>query len=49
MKRFAVIGLGNFGFHATKALFEDGNEVVAITKSSSSGIITGGIEVVSAI
>jgi trk system potassium uptake protein TrkA len=30
MKRFAVIGLGNFGFHATKALFEDGNEVVAI-------------------
>ncbi len=30
MKRFAVIGLGNFGFHAVKALFEDGNEVVAI-------------------
>lgn len=30
MKRFAVIGLGNFGFHAAKALFEDGNEVVAI-------------------
>jgi trk system potassium uptake protein len=30
MKRFAVIGLGNFGFHATKALYEDGNEVVAI-------------------
>jgi trk system potassium uptake protein TrkA len=29
-KRFAVIGLGNFGFHAAKALFEDGNEVVAI-------------------
>jgi len=23
-------GLGNFGFHAAKALFEDGNEVVAI-------------------
>jgi len=30
MKHFAVIGLGNFGFHAAKALFEDGNEVVAI-------------------
>jgi trk system potassium uptake protein TrkA len=30
MKRFAVIGLGNFGFSAAKALYEDGNEVVAI-------------------
>jgi len=30
MKKFAVIGLGNFGFHAARALFEDGNEVVAI-------------------
>ncbi len=30
MKRFAVIGLGNFGFHAARALYEDGNEVVAI-------------------
>ena len=30
MKRFAVIGLGKFGFHAAKALYEDGNEVVAI-------------------
>lgn len=30
MKRFAVIGLGNFGFYAAKALYEDGNEVVAI-------------------
>lgn len=30
MKRFAVIGLGNFGFHAAKALYEDGHEVVAI-------------------
>ena len=30
IKRFAVIGLGNFGFHAAKALYEDGNEVVAI-------------------
>lgn len=30
MKRFAVIGLGNFGFHAAKALYADGNEVVAM-------------------
>jgi trk system potassium uptake protein TrkA len=30
MKRFAVIGLGKFGFNAAKALYEDGNEVVAI-------------------
>ncbi|MBN1276993.1 MAG: TrkA family potassium uptake protein, partial [Deltaproteobacteria bacterium] len=30
MKKFAVIGLGKFGFHAAKALYEDGNEVVAI-------------------
>jgi trk system potassium uptake protein len=30
MKRFAVIGLGKFGFHAAKALYEDGNEVIAI-------------------
>jgi trk system potassium uptake protein TrkA len=30
MKRFTVIGLGNFGFHAAKALYEDGNEVIAI-------------------
>lgn len=30
MKRFAVIGLGKFGFHAAKVLYEDGNEVIAI-------------------
>ncbi|MCR4317081.1 MAG: TrkA family potassium uptake protein [Planctomycetes bacterium] len=30
MKRYAVIGLGNFGFYAAKALFEDGSEVIAI-------------------
>ena len=29
-QRFAVIGLGNFGFYVAKSLFEDGNEVVAI-------------------
>jgi trk system potassium uptake protein len=30
MKKFAVIGLGNFGFHAAKALYEDGNVVLAV-------------------
>ncbi|MGI6656884.1 MAG: hypothetical protein ACOX5Z_08715 [Desulfobulbus sp.] len=30
MKKFAVIGLGRFGFHASKALFEEGDEVLAI-------------------
>jgi trk system potassium uptake protein TrkA len=32
MKRFAVIGLGHFGFHVAKTLFEDGHEVVAIDR-----------------
>lgn len=30
MKKYAVIGLGNFGFHAAKALGAEGNEVIAI-------------------
>ena len=30
MKSFCVIGLGNFGFHVARALYEDGHEVVAI-------------------
>jgi len=30
MGRFCVIGLGNFGFHVAKTLYEDGHEVVAI-------------------
>lgn len=30
MKRFAIIGLGNFGFHAARALYEEGHEVVAV-------------------
>lgn len=30
MKKFGVIGLGNFGFYAAKALYEDENEVVAV-------------------
>ncbi|MFZ3045520.1 MAG: NAD-binding protein, partial [Desulfatirhabdiaceae bacterium] len=29
-KRFAVIGLGKFGFNVAKTLFEEGHEVVAI-------------------
>ncbi len=33
MKRFAVIGNGNFGYYAAKALHERKNEVVAIDKS----------------
>lgn len=35
MKHFAVIGLGNFGFHAAKALFEEGNEVLAIDSNKA--------------
>lgn len=35
MKRFAVIGLGKFGFHVAKALFEAGNEVVAVDQDKS--------------
>ena len=30
MKRYCVIGLGNFGFHVAKTLYEDGHEVIAI-------------------
>ncbi len=30
MKRFAVIGVGSFGFYVTKALYENKNEVIAI-------------------
>jgi trk system potassium uptake protein TrkA len=30
MKRFAVIGLGKFGFHVAKALHEDRHEVIAV-------------------
>lgn len=33
MKRFAVIGLGKFGFHVARVLFEEGNEVIAIDKN----------------
>jgi len=35
MKRFAVIGLGKFGFYMAKALFEEGNEVVAIDNNKT--------------
>ena len=30
MKRFAVIGLGNFGCYAAQSLFEDSHEVIAM-------------------
>lgn len=30
MKKFAVIGVGSFGFHVAKALFEENHEVIAI-------------------
>lgn len=30
MKKFGVIGLGNFGFHVAKTLYAENNEVVAI-------------------
>ena len=33
MKKFCVIGLGNFGFHVAKTLFEEGHEVVAIDRN----------------
>jgi trk system potassium uptake protein TrkA len=29
-KRYAVIGLGNFGFNVTRTLFEEGHDVIAI-------------------
>ena len=35
MKRFAVIGLGNFGFYMAKALYAEGNEVIAIDMEKS--------------
>ena len=30
MKRFCVIGIGNFGYHIARALYEEGHEVTAI-------------------
>jgi trk system potassium uptake protein TrkA len=32
MKRFIVIGLGNFGFYLAKTLYQDGHEVMAIDR-----------------
>ena len=29
-KKFAIIGLGNFGFYVAKALFEEGHDVIAV-------------------
>ena len=34
-KRFCVIGLGNFGLHVAKTLYEEGHEVVAIDMNSA--------------
>ena len=33
MKKFMVIGIGNFGFYLAKTLYEKGNEVVVIDKT----------------
>jgi len=33
MKRFAVIGLGSFGYYVARDLFEDGNEVIAVDRN----------------
>ena len=35
MKKFAVIGLGNFGFNVARSLYEDWNEVIAIDNDRS--------------
>jgi trk system potassium uptake protein TrkA len=32
MKRFAVIGLGTFGFHVAKTLYQEGHDVLGIDK-----------------
>jgi len=32
MKRFAVIGLGTFGFHVARTLFQEGHDVLGIDK-----------------
>ena len=34
-KRFMIIGLGKFGFHVAKALFEDGHDVAALDVDSA--------------
>lgn len=33
MRRFAVIGLGHFGYHVARRLFEEGHEVIAIDRN----------------
>lgn len=35
MKKFVVIGLGNFGFHVAKSLYADNNEVIAIDRDKA--------------
>ena len=34
MRRFAVIGLGHFGFHVARRLYEDGHEVIAVDRDA---------------
>ncbi|UCF04689.1 MAG: NAD-binding protein, partial [bacterium] len=31
-KKYATIGLGNFGFYVTRTLFEEGHDVLAVDK-----------------
>ena len=35
MGKFTVIGLGNFGYHVTKSLFNEGHEVIAIDEDKN--------------
>ncbi|MEW5723770.1 MAG: TrkA family potassium uptake protein [Thermodesulfobacteriota bacterium] len=35
MKKYAVIGLGKFGFHVAKALYEEGHEVIAVDRDKA--------------
>ena len=32
-KKYATIGLGNFGFYVTRTLFEEGHDVIAVDKN----------------
>ena len=33
-KKYATIGLGNFGFYITRTLFEEGADVIALVKNA---------------
>ena len=32
-RKYAAVGLGNFGFFVTKTLFEEGHDVIAVDKN----------------